>query len=109
MTCFFKGETKEKERPRSSPDTQKEEEEVAPKRPRLNRRDFKPFDYAGSKFTEFTKGQSVEVSISVLFPGLVYMGMRVCQHNLASTSSSSSLIIHYYPTLCNIIIGTLPA
>lgn len=78
---LFKGETKERKGPRTSPGTQKEEEEMASKRPRLNRRDFKPFDYAGSKFTEFTKGQSVEVSISVLFPGLVYMGMRLCQHS----------------------------
>jgi len=33
------------------------EREEDMKRPRLTR-DFKPFDYEGSKFTEFTKGQS---------------------------------------------------
>ena len=66
--CFFKGETKEKERLSTSPGAQKDEGEVVPKRPRLNR-DFKPFDYAGSKFTEFTKGQSVEVSVSVVNMG----------------------------------------
>ena len=66
--CFFKGEAKEKERLSVSPGAQKDEGEVAPKRPRLNR-DFKPFDYAGSKFTEFTKGQSVEVSVLVVNMG----------------------------------------
>ena len=76
--CIFKGETKE-ERLSFSPGAQKDEGEVAPKRPRLNR-DFKPFDYAGSKFTEFTKGQSVEVSISVLFPGLVKMCALTIYH-----------------------------
>ena len=71
---YFKGEAKEKERLSVSPGAQKDEGEVAPKRPRLNR-DFKPFDYAGSKFTEFTKGQSVEVSISLLFVGLVNISL----------------------------------
>ena len=45
-----------KERVRVSPSMEGKREEDM-KRPRLTR-DFKPFDYEGSKFTEFTKGQS---------------------------------------------------
>ena len=93
-------ETKEKERLSTSPGAQKDEGEVAPKRPRLNR-DFKPFDYAGSKFTEFTKGQSVEVSVLVM-----NMGIRVSQSTMIHLQYI--LIIHYHHTPCNIIIGTLP-
>ena len=51
----LKSGAKGKERLRVSPSVEEDGEEDV-KRPRLTR-DFKPFDYEGSKFTEFTKGR----------------------------------------------------